>query len=143
MTEVYKVCRVANDGTLRSGVAHGTEANQYGMDLEYPLNEEVHAAEGTVGIFCFPCPDDALLFTLSTFSNDWGATRVLVRCTTTHTPERLKYVLAPWSARWWRKYAKLLLRRRYHGNVVGEPYVYAAPPGTCIVPSLTPLEVMT
>lgn len=137
MAEVWKVCRVTDDGTLRSAAAYGAEATRYGLDLEYPLGKEVHAPEGTVGIFCFPCLEAAEDF--NTFHNDWESAKVLVRCTTTHVPKRLKHVLALWSVRWWRKHAKLLLRRWY-ADVVGEPRVYSAPRGTCVVPSLTPVE---
>ena len=140
MTEVFKVCRVTDDGTLRSAAACTREAQQYGMDLEYPLNEEVHAVKGTVGIFCFTDFRHALDFaTRQAFGSPRAS--AVVRCTTTHTPERLIGVFALRRACMWATHAKMLQGSRC-ADIYGEPRIYCAPPNTHVVPSLTPKEVV-
>ena len=136
VNEVYKVCRVADDGTLRSA-AMSAEASQYGFDLEYPLNEEVHAPEGTVGIFCFPDLACAEKFTRRMSITAYNK-RVIVRCTTTHAPRQLWIRYGMTWVRLWRKKAHLLLLRQF--NELG---IYSTPNGTCVVPSLTPIERIT
>ena len=131
MNEVWKVCRVEDDGTFWSAFAVRCGP---ALDLQYQLGEETRATEGTVGILCFPARADAEAFVRS--MTGW-LPAALLRCTTDYAtePTGVLFDLCTRVDLW--LYGEVGLR---YAVTHLRPFTMPAPVGTVTVPSLTPVE---
>ena len=129
MNTVWKVCRVVKD-TFRSALASTTTCKVCGLDLAYPLGQEVHPPGGTIGIFCFPEREQAEGFACREIGGYW----VVLRCHTAHIPKPVRTVFTFAFNKQWLRGKELL----------DEPsrWTMPTPTGTVTVPSLTPIEAM-
>lgn len=130
MNEVWKVCRVEDDGVWQSAMGDMPALRRHGMDLEYWLRKETVALEGTVGIVCFSTQEGA---------EEWAADHLdsfaVLQCTTDYEPEPIGVLLRFSAWHLW-QCGKGLLRGAVSPNCPTMP----APLGAVTVPGLTPVE---
>lgn len=134
---VYKAVRVVGGNFVSSVTGHPAYPETKAWELGYVLGEKAVAHEGSVGILCFGGVKACAKYLDNIPDRLRDEHRfAILECTTTHVPHRPFCIL--------RNTARFSLlvthRREWQHDPLGWDTFYT-PPGTVVVPSLTPLRV--
>ncbi len=107
--------------------------------LDYEIDKETVAKEGTAGVFCFTDTADAKEFGLWA-ANEWISSWAILQCDTEHQPQPCRYIILGGHRNDFSHYWELIKESDPYTRGLHHPWG-KAPAGTHVVPSLTPRAV--